>query len=117
MNCKPGDIVTLPGSGYIVALVKPLKSFSNGTQTYIARQLYTLNCTDVVFVKSKGNNMLKEVTQDVRQFVKDNRNVVYTVVLIFLADHFLFKGVFLERLKAMAEKLLKKAEDKVELMK
>lgn len=65
----------------------------------------------------KGNNMLKEVLSDGREFVKQHRSVIYTLVLLVLADHFFFKGKLRERLQAMAEKLLSKAEEKVQLVK
>lgn len=72
---------------------------------------------DLETVLIKEKNMVKELVTDVREFVKDNRSVVYTIAIIVLADQFLFKGAFRERLKAIVEKLLCKAEAKVDLVK
>lgn len=57
--------------------------------------------------------MFQEVKKDVTDFVKEHRGVIYFIALALLIDHFLFKGVFKERLQKMTESLIKKVEDKV----
>jgi len=57
----------------------------------------------------KGSNML----QDIRSYIKDNRQVLYTVAMIVVLDHFLFNGAFRERIKALVEKALSGVEKKV----
>lgn len=58
----------------------------------------------------KGHNMLKEIASDMREFIKQNRSVIYTVALVALVDHFVFEGAFRTRLKALVDKFLTKAE-------
>lgn len=57
---------------------------------------------------SKGSNML----QDIRSYVKENRQVLYTVAFIVALDHFVFNGAFRERLKGLVDGMLKKVEEK-----
>jgi hypothetical protein len=123
-----GDIVTTNKYPGIKAIVKRVNCIS---QNYTFEIINKYNIWDAGYIwevpinenkwykisKSKGDNMLKEVSKDVKQFVSDNRNVVYTIALIVLVDHFLLGGKFRERLTAMCEKLLNKAEAKVDLVK
>ena len=57
--------------------------------------------------------MFKEMVSDVRGFVHENRFVIYTIAVVFLVDHFFFKGTFRERLRATIEKLVCKCEEKI----
>lgn len=55
-----------------------------------------------------GNNML----QDIKKYISDNRDMIYTVAFVALLDQLLFDGAFRERLKALVEGLLVKVEGK-----
>ena len=56
----------------------------------------------------RGSNML----QDIRAYIKDNRQVLYTVAFIVALDHFVFNGAFRERLKGLVDGMLKRVEEK-----
>lgn len=62
---------------------------------------------------NKGNSM-KEILQDAKGFIHDNRNVIYWVALAFLADHFFFNGAFRDRLNALVEKMIGRVEKQLE---
>lgn len=57
----------------------------------------------------KGAPMLN----DLRSYVKENRQLLYTVALVIALDHFLFNGAFRERIKGLVESLLSSAEKKI----
>lgn len=57
----------------------------------------------------EGKNMLN----DLRSYVKDNRQLLYTIALVVALDHFLFNGAFRERIKGLVESLLSSAEKKI----
>lgn len=48
------------------------------------------------------------------EFVSEHRNVIYTIALVVLADHFLFDGKFREKLKGLVDKMLCKAEKQLD---
>lgn len=66
---------------------------------------------------SGGSSKVKDVLQDMKGFIHDNRNIIYWLALAFLADHFFFSGKFRERLHGMVEKLIGRAEAKIEAVK
>lgn len=66
-----------------------------------------------VSATKKERTMFQEIKNDVSTFVKEHRGVIYFIALFLLVDHFIFKGVFKERLQKMMESLVKKVEDKV----
>jgi len=61
---------------------------------------------------SQTKKETKTVIAQMREYIKEYRNVIFTVAFVALADHFLFKGALRDRLKDLVENLLKKAEDK-----
>ncbi len=63
--------------------------------------------------KQEELTMFGEVKKDVTTFIKEYRGVIYFIALFLLVDHFIFKGVFKERLQKMAESLITKVEAKV----
>jgi len=65
----------------------------------------------------KGQNMLKNILNDVREFISLHRNVIYWLALAFLVDHFFLNGKFREKLNTLVEKLLKKIEKQVDATK
>lgn len=63
--------------------------------------------------RKEGKNVLKEVFSDLRGYVKDNRELVYTIAFLFIIDHLIFDGAFRERFKGLVDRLLGKAEAKL----
>ncbi len=63
--------------------------------------------------KPKESKM-KEIINDLKKFVSEHRNIIYTVALVALADHFLFDGKFREKLKGLVDKMLNKAEKQLD---
>ena len=62
----------------------------------------------------RRDGMFQEIVSDVRSFFHQNRFVIYTVAVVFLADHFFFKGQFRDRLRATIEKMVCRCEKKIE---
>ena len=63
---------------------------------------------------TEKKTMFKEIANDTKDFVKENRVIIYWVAVLFLADHFFFKGAFKDRLHAMVQKMLGKMETHIE---
>jgi hypothetical protein len=61
--------------------------------------------------KRKGG-MLSDLFGDLRSYVKDNRDLIFSVVFILVLDEYVFNGAFRERLKGVIEGVLKKVENK-----
>lgn len=61
---------------------------------------------------TKTGVSVNSVVNDLKSYVSENRNLVWTVVFVVLLDHFVFGGAFRERLKSLVEGLLNKAEGK-----
>lgn len=57
--------------------------------------------------------MFKTVASDVKSFILEHRSTLYFLAFALLVDHFLFQDAFRNRLKAIADGLIKKVEDKV----
>lgn len=57
-------------------------------------------------------SMLRELTGDLRGFIKDNRDLIFSVLMVLVLDHYVFAGAFRERLKGVVEGVLHKAETK-----
>lgn len=57
--------------------------------------------------------MIQEMAGDIKKFVRENKSLIYFVVLALIVDHVFFKGAFKERLQKMAEKMVAKVEDKI----
>ena len=60
----------------------------------------------VIKSKLEVDKLIKEGIKDVKGFVKENRAVIYWVSLILLADHFIFKGQFKNKLKSTFNALI-----------
>jgi len=56
--------------------------------------------------------MLKELLGDLRGYIRDNRDLIFSIAFVLVLDEFVFKGAFRERLKAVIEGVLKKVENK-----
>lgn len=61
----------------------------------------------------KELSMFKTVASDVKSFILEHRSTLYFLAFALLVDHFLFQDAFRNRLKAIADGLIKKVEDKV----
>lgn len=59
-------------------------------------------------LKTGGSN----VFQDVRKYIADNRDMVYTILFVAVLDQLLFEGAFRERIKKLVDGFLTKAETK-----
>ncbi len=62
----------------------------------------------------KKEGKMKELLTDAKTFVKEHKSVFYWVAIVALADHFVFKGAFREKLKEVVNKLIGKLEKQVE---
>jgi hypothetical protein len=59
--------------------------------------------------QKRGN---KNMLSDIRKYIADNRDLIYTVAFVAIVDQFLFEGAFRERLKKLVEGFLAKTEEK-----
>lgn len=62
---------------------------------------------------SEGGKM-KEMLSDLRGYIREHKGVIYMVLLVVLVDHLFFKGALRGRIQGLAEKLLHKAEAKLD---
>lgn len=67
-------------------------------------------------VQSSGNNesFLKSVVGDTRAFIAEHKNIIYTIAILFLVDHFIFDGGFRNKLKSLMDKMINKVESKID---
>lgn len=65
--------------------------------------------------KKNGGHMFEGLGQDVREFLKSNRDMIWTVIFVLIVDQVAFEGAFRERVKGLLENLLNKAEGKAAL--
>lgn len=63
----------------------------------------------------KAHHMFKDFFGDIRGYMKDNRDLIFSLVFVLVLDEYIFGGVFRERIKAIVEGFLKKVEDKTHL--
>lgn len=64
---------------------------------------------------------LFKINQEPRSFMKifksyleDHRDTIFTLVLILLVDHYVFKGAFAETIKSAFSKIIDKAHKKID---
>lgn len=48
-----------------------------------------------------------------RDYLEAHKNILFTIVLALLADHYVFDGVFREKIKSAVDKLLDKAHKQI----
>lgn len=56
---------------------------------------------------------MKEIITDIREFIKENRNIVYWIIVVLLLDHFVFEGKFRKKVKSVVEGCLNKVEKQI----
>lgn len=74
----------------------------------------TYNFVESALVPINKGNIMKEALGEVKAFLKDNRQLVGTVVLVLVLDHLVFGGALRERLKDIVNKMLGKVEKSLE---
>lgn len=68
---------------------------------------------DPTLKKLKETNMVTEVVQDAKKFIKDHKSTIYVVAILLVVDHFMFNGAMKEKLKAIMQNLIGKVEAKL----
>ena len=63
-------------------------------------------------LKPKIKKEEKGMFQNVKDYIGKHRDMLFTLGLIVIVDHFLFNGALRERIKGSIEGMLKKVEDK-----
>ena len=56
--------------------------------------------------------MFSEISKDLKGYISENRDLLYTIGLVLIIDQYIFDGAFRQRIKNLVEGLLKKAENK-----
>lgn len=49
-----------------------------------------------------------------KEYMNENKDTLFTVALILILDEYIFSGAFRDKIKAILDGMLKKAEKKVE---
>lgn len=62
--------------------------------------------------KVGATHMISEVTTDLKGYIKANKDLIYTVLFVLIADHFFFNGAFRERVRSLVDRFLRRAEDR-----
>lgn len=60
----------------------------------------------------RKGHMLKELFGDLRGYIKENRDLIFSIVFVLVLDEYVFEGAFRERLKGVIEGVLKRVERK-----
>jgi len=63
--------------------------------------------------KMEKKNMITEVADDLKSFIRSNKSTIYWVAMLLIIDHFFFKGAFKERLHKTVNGFVEKIESKV----
>jgi len=56
----------------------------------------------------------KTMLENVKGYIEKHKDVIFTLGLVILVDHFLFKGALRERIKKTVEGVLSKAENLID---
>lgn len=93
----------------------------DGKPTFIGRQFSSntpLSLSPSLFPKpmntDSNSGALSTILSDAKSFVRENRNVIYTVVTVILIDKFVLEGRFTERIRSLVDRLLGRVEKKVD---
>lgn len=62
---------------------------------------------------TRRTGFMKGIIDDIRGYLNAHRDIIMTLAVVFLADHFLLKGALRERLQKAVESFLAKAEKKL----
>jgi hypothetical protein len=68
-------------------------------------------------IKPMNTNLVKKentMKESIMTYVKENKNIIMTVVLVIIIDKLVFKGAFTNRLKGIVERFLGQAEEQLE---
>ena len=57
-----------------------------------------------------AKSMFKSIGTDLKSYLSANKDLIYGLVLVLLIDQYVFEGAFRNRIKAVVEGLLNKAE-------
>ncbi len=87
------------------------------TQTSVTPQIIGQSNTKPATIKTEikpgGKSMLKEISTDVKGFIKDNRQVIYWMAFLLLVDHFIFQDKFKTKLHDLVSGLIGKVEKSI----
>lgn len=56
----------------------------------------------------------KKMLENVKGYVDKHRDIIFTIGLVVLIDHFMFKGALRQRIQGSIEGVLKKVEEKIQ---
>lgn len=98
----------MSGASYQQAMAQQQQARSYPSQEQIARVELLVKGKKV---ESKG--IFASMKDGVAEFFHDNRTMISWLALIFVVDHFFFKGAFRDRLHKMVENMIGKIEEKI----
>lgn len=64
--------------------------------------------------KKEEKKMVKEIQNDVRSFMRENKSVIYWMIILYCVDHYLFEGALKARLQKIVQNLVGKVEEKLD---
>lgn len=71
------------------------------------------NSPTTISTENNKTNKMNTITEDIKSFIKEHKNVIYYIVIILLVDHFFLNGKLREKTQALIEKLLGNVEKKI----
>lgn len=70
--------------------------------------------TEETKIKTKEKSMLSEFKSDIKTFFSQHKGLIYTIVSVYLIDHFMFEGKFKAKLSEIIHKVIGNLEKKVD---
>jgi len=58
--------------------------------------------------------MFGEFKADIRSFIKEHKSIIYWIVLLYVADKFLFEGKFKVKINEILHRLVGKMDSKLD---
>lgn len=65
--------------------------------------------------KPQGVKMLGSIGQDVKDFVRENKSVIYWIAIVMVVDHYFFQNAFRDKLKDLIHKVLGKVDAQLDV--
>ncbi len=64
-------------------------------------------------VKTEVKKEKKDMFKSIKEYYEKHNEVIITIVVVFLVDHYAFGGKFKEKIELMFESLVSKTSDKI----
>lgn len=93
--------------------VKEVNTGKLGT-FYIISEKYIVMDNKGGSIFGRGKDMLGNVTGEVKDFIGENKSLLYTLAVIFVVDYYIFNGKFKDKLENIFKTVIDKASTIIE---